>query len=80
MIKYIDGVPHYYDKNGVEITEGCRIKWVNGGIERVYRTQEGELGTDSTNPHWIATGRAADCEMGIFPLTSRDCASVEVLR
>lgn len=80
MIKFIDGIPHYYDKNGVEITEGCRIKYPNGKIERVYRTQKDELGIDATNPRWIATGRAATCEMGIYPLTNKDCSEVEVLR
>lgn len=79
MIQYNNGVITYYDKNGVEITEGCRILYPNGKIERVYRTQEGELGTDATNPRWIANGRAAACEMGIYPLTSRDCSEVEVI-
>lgn len=80
MIKYFNGIPHYYDKNGVEITEGCRIVLPNGRVERVYRTQEGELGVDSTNPNWIAKGWAAPCEMGIYPLSNRDCAEAEVIK
>ena len=79
MIKYINGTPHYYDKNGVEIAEGCRILYPTGRVEKVYRTQKGELGIDATNPNWIAKGWAAPCEMGIYPLTSRDCSEVEVI-
>lgn len=81
MIKFNkDGTIQYFDKNGTEITEGCRILFPNGRIERVYRTQDGELGIDSTNPRWIATGRAAPCEMGVYPLTNKECSEVEVLK
>lgn len=80
MIKFIDGIPRYFDKNGAEITEGCRIRYPNGKVERVHRTQKGELGIDATNPRWIATGRAAPCEMGVYPLTNKECSEVEVLR
>lgn len=29
--EYID---KYYDKNGKEITDGCKIKWASGRIEK----------------------------------------------
>lgn len=80
MIQYNNGVITYYDKHGVEITEGCRIKFPGGRIERIYRTQDGELGWDATNPNWIAKGWAVPCEYGVYPLSSKDCAEAEVLR
>lgn len=81
MIKFNkDGTHQYYDKNGTEITEGCRIRFPNGRIERVYLTQNGELGWDATNPNWIARGWAAPCEYGIYPLTNQDTSTVEVIK
>ena len=79
MIKIIDDVRKYYDKNGKEITEGCKIKYESGRIEKVYLTTEGELGTDATNPKWIETGRACECEYGIYPLTRQETEEVEVV-
>lgn len=81
MIKFNkDGTIQYYDKNGTEITEGCRILFPNGRIERVYLTQNGELGWDATNPNWIARGLATPCEYGIYPLTNQDTSVVEVIK
>ena len=72
------------DVNGTEITEGCLIKYLHGdkSLERiveVYKTEEGELGTDATNPRWIETGRAVPCEYGIYPLTTEETEQVEVV-
>ena len=36
-------------------------------MQRVYATENGELGTDATNPKWIKSGRAVPCEYGIYP-------------
>lgn len=79
MITVENGVYYYEDKRGVEITEGCTIRFPSGRTEKVYRTTEGTLGIDATNPVWIASGRAAPCEMGIYPLTQKDCSMVEVI-
>ena len=84
MIKVESGQKKYFDRNGKEITEGCEIKYLHGDrslerIEKVYRTEEGELGVDATNPRWIATGRAVPCEYGIYPLTAEETEQVEVL-
>lgn len=81
MIKFNkDGTLQYYDKNGTEITEGCRILFPNGRIEKVYLTQDGELGWDATNPNLIARGWAVPCEYGIYPLTNQDTSVVEVIK
>lgn len=73
----------YFDKNGVEITEGCKIKYENGSIKTVYAWSDCKgaagLGTDSTNPKWIETGRAFPCEYGIYPLGINECREVEVV-
>lgn len=84
MIKIENGQPKYFDRNGKEITEGCKIKYLHGDkslerIEKVYRTEDGELGTDATNPRWIEAGRAAPCEYGIYPLTKEETEMVEVV-
>lgn len=84
MIKIVDGERQYFDKNGNEITEGCEIRYPHGDrslerVERVHKTEDGQLGTDATNPHWIETGRAVPCEYGIYPLTREETEMVEVV-
>lgn len=84
MIKIENGQKKYFDRNGKEITEGCEIKYLHGDkslerIEKVYRTEESELGIDATNPKWIDTGRAVPCEYGIYPLNKEETEMVEVV-
>jgi hypothetical protein len=79
MIKYENGLLRYFDKNGVEITDGCEIRFQNGSTKTVYLTECGNLGTDATNPKWIESGRAVPCEYGIYPLTEEDTYEVEVV-
>lgn len=79
MIKKEDEKIRYFDKNGVEITEGCKIKFPSGSIEKVHLTEDGELGTDATSKKWIESGRAAECEYGVYPLTNGDTEEVEVI-
>ena len=79
MIRVENGVYRYWDKNGAEITEGCTIRYPSGRTEKVYRTMKGTLGTDATNPAWVASGRAAPGDMGIYPLDREDCETVEVV-
>lgn len=79
MIKWENGKLRYFDRNGTEITEGCQIRYTSGRVLEVYLTEGDELGTDATNPVWIATGRAAPCEFGIYPLTKDETDEVEVV-
>ena len=79
MIKMVDGKRKYFDRNGVEIVEGSRIIYPSGKVETVYLTEDGELGTDATNPKWIESGRAFPCEYGIYPLTRDETEEVEVI-
>lgn len=79
MIKIEKGVRRYWDKNGVEITEGSKIKYQNGRIETVYLTNDGELGTDATNKKWIESGRAFPGEFGLYPITRDESEEVEVI-
>ncbi len=84
MIKVKDGQLKYFDRNGKEITEGCTIRYLHGDkslqrTEKVYRTENDELGTDATNPKWIEWGRAVPCEFGIYPLTEAELEMVEVV-
>jgi hypothetical protein len=84
MIKTENGKKRYFDKNGTEIKEGCRIKYPHGDrslcrIEKVYLTEDGELGVDATNPTWIERGLAVPCEYGIYPLNKEETEMVEVV-
>jgi hypothetical protein len=84
MIKIENGQKRYFDRNGKEIIEGCKIKYLHGDrilerVERVYRTEKDELGVDATNPIWIDRGLAVPCEYGIYPLTKEDTEIVEVV-
>lgn len=79
MIKIIDGKKHYYDKDGIEITVGSKIKYPSGHIKEVYLSNTGDLGTDATNPEWIESGRAEPLEWGVLPLMVKDTYEVEVV-
>lgn len=79
MIKFENGKRQYFDRNGKEITEGCKICYAIGRIKKVYRTNDDQLGTDATNPIWIEKGRAVPCEFGIYPLTLEETNEVEVI-
>jgi hypothetical protein len=84
MIKVENGKRRYFDRNGKEITEGCKIKYNHADksmvrIEKVYLTENDELGTDATNPKWIENGCAVPCEYGIYPLEERETNEVEVV-
>lgn len=79
MIKTEGKKLKYYDKNGVEITEGSLIRYSSGKEQKVYLTENGELGTDATNQKWIESGRAVPCEFGIYPLENEETEEVEVV-
>ena len=79
MIKVENKKMRYFDRNGREITEGCMIRYLSGQVEKVYLTEDGELGIDATNPKWIERGRAVPCEYGIYPLNEDDTNEVEVV-
>ena len=79
MIKYENGKPRYFDRNGAEITEGSRIRDKSGRVRVVYLTEGGDLGTDATNPAWIEKGWAVPCEFGIYLLTREDTEEVALV-
>ena len=83
MIKVENGKKRYFDRNGKEITEGCKVKYKDGVRNRtvytVYLTEDGELGTDATNPAWIESGRAVPCEYGIYVFEEQETKEIEVV-
>lgn len=83
MITMVNDERRYFDRNGLEITEGCEIRFLHGDrslerVEKVYLCEDGQLGTDATNPAWVESGRAAPCEWGIYPLTREDTEGCEL--
>ena len=84
MIKVENGKKIYYDRNGKEIMEGCKVKYPHGDkslerIETVYLTEDGGLGIDATNPAWVNKGWAAPCEFGIYPFGNNETDEIEVV-
>ena len=71
------GTYRYFDKNGAELQEGDMIRYDSGRAQKLYRTDKGRLGTDATNPSWIASGRACECEYGIYPLEYSEMKEIE---
>ena len=68
MIRYENGIYHYFDRNSIELHDGEVVQYESGSRQKLYLTENGRLGTDATNPVWIANGRAVPCEYGIYPL------------
>lgn len=66
----------YYDKNGNILRDGDTVIYNDGREEKLYETEEGFLGTDATNRHWIETGRAVPCEYGVYPLEYEELKEV----
>ena len=71
-----NGVYTYLDREGNEIHDGDTIMWADGRTEKLYATVQGLLGTDATNPSWLASGRAVECQYGVYPLTWSDVQEI----
>lgn len=71
-----NGVYIYLDREGNELHDGDTIMWADGRTEKLYATVEGRLGTDATNPSWLASGRAVECQYGVYPLTWSDVQEI----
>lgn len=71
-----NGVYTYRDREGNELHDGDTIMWSDGRMEKLYATVEGRLGTDATNPSWLASGRAVECEYGVYPLEWSDVQEI----
>ncbi len=70
-IIYTNDKPIYKDATGKEIHEGDTV-FMDGRDRKVYATEDGYLGTDATNPYWIAKNMAVECEYGIYQFTEAD--------
>ena len=68
----------YWDIHGTELRDGDIIT-TDGGVttQELYRTVNGYLGTDATNPLWVKTGRAVPCQYGVYPLEWGDMETIE---
>lgn len=84
MIKYENNKARYFDRHGVEITEGCKVRYCHGDkslgiVKTVYLTENDELGTDATNPYWVEKGWAFPCEYGIYVFEEEELGGIEVV-
>ena len=70
-IVYEKDSARYFDIRGAEIRDGDTVL-LDGREQKVYLTDGGCLGTDATNPAWVASGRAAPCEYGVYPFNEAD--------
>ncbi|MBO5918732.1 MAG: hypothetical protein J6Q14_08210 [Oscillospiraceae bacterium] len=70
-IVYEKDATRYFDIHGQELHDGDTVL-MNGREQKVYLTEDGCLGTDATNPAWVASGRAAPCEYGVYPFYRAD--------
>lgn len=70
-IEYTATETIYKDMNGKKIHEED-VVFMNGRNRKVYKTEEGYLGIDATNPSWIESGKACECEYGVYPFTEED--------
>lgn len=65
-----------FDKEGNELKDGNVVVFDSGREQKLYLTTEGQLGTDATNPKWLETGRACECEYGIYVLNDSDMQEI----
>ena len=66
----------YFDRNGTELQDGDIVEYRDGTLKMLYRTEQGLLGVDATNPSWIASGRAVKCQYGIYPLEDSEMQEI----
>ena len=76
MIEDDNGQVHYFDNLGDELFEFDMVSIAGGEPKTLYRTDDGQLGTDATNPEWIARGLASECEYGIYCLNREDMKDI----
>ena len=76
MIEDEEGRVHYFDNNGDELQDGDFVSIAGGKPKKLYLTDDGQLGTDATNPKWIEWGRASECEFGIYALDNVDMEDI----
>lgn len=79
MIEDEEGKVHYFDNNGHELHDGDTVSIAGGEPKKLYRTDDGQLGTDATNPKWIEWGRASECEFGIYALDNVDMEDIVLM-
>lgn len=65
----------YYDVDGKQIHDGDKV-FMEGRVWDVMLTEDGYLGVDSTNPDWIAIGRAAPGQFGVYPFGEEDSPKI----
>lgn len=69
-------VIRYFDREGNELFAGDQVRYESECVEKLYLTENEELGTDATNSSWIESGRAVECEYDIYPINYMDLQEI----
>lgn len=72
-----NGTYRYFDKNGTELFAGDTIRYDDGTTEKLFLSEKGQLGIDSTNPNWHKRDGEPYGGFGLYPLTVSDLKEAE---
>lgn len=71
------GTYRYFDKNGTELFAGDTIRYDDGTTEKLFLSEEGQLGIDATNPNWHKKEGGPYGGFGLYPLGKNAMAEIE---
>lgn len=66
----------YFDKHGVKIEEGMTLKHDDGDVEKVYKSDDGDLGVNASNENWRGFN---PIERELYPLYQFDLREWEIV-
>jgi hypothetical protein len=66
----------YLDKNGKEIKEGMVLKHDDGDVERVYKSEEDDLGFNASNEKFVGF---TENNRKLYPLYQFDMREWEIV-
>lgn len=69
-------VQEYKDKHGKKIQEGMSIKHIDGDVEKVYKSDDGELGLNASNENFIGFN---PIHRELYPLYQFDLREWEIV-
>ena len=67
----------YFDKHGEEIKAGMKIRHDDGDIERIYTTEDDDLGVNASNEAWLERHGG---NRELYPLYQFDMKEWEIVK